>query len=158
LIVGLRHGTMKRIPSCPQCGVQLNEFIVDFENERLLCPRCERAVLPTTVFTNSTVNYLAPLIPEEHRDAFLAALGFQRRAMRRTPRPLVWFLTLLISLGAVPCILLQDTHPITKALAFLCVPLIVFELWRLYREEETPKWRKAKPKKELNIDAVNRAR
>ncbi len=131
---------------------------MDFDSSRLLCPFCQVCLLTADVFTNSSVDHLALLVPKGHRDAFLAKLGFQRQPVRRTPKPLVWLLTVLFFVGALPCILLQEWHRIAKAIAFLFVALFVFSLWKLYKEEETPKWRRAKPDKKLSSDAAKRKR
>jgi hypothetical protein len=120
---------------------------MDFEAGTLRCEHCQTDLRPDRIFTNSTVNHLATLIPDEYRDVFLGKLGFERRPVRRTPVVALWLLIGLMAIGAFLGCLLQWGHPLRMILVALGGIAFIYSIWKYYKEEEKPKWKKRKSKR-----------
>jgi hypothetical protein len=131
-------------PKCPVCRQTLKDFVFDFEGARVICPKCQSTLDAGLIINKSTVNYLASVIPSDLREQFLSKLGFEKKPAVRTPKIALWFLIVIMILGTCVGVLINfPNFPMMVGIAFLW-GLGIWQIFRYYKEEEIPKWRKKK--------------
>ena len=131
-------------PRCPVCRQPLKNFVFDFEGARVICPKCQSALDPGLIINKSTVNYLAELIPSNVREQFLSKLGFEKKPVVRTPKLALWFLTVMMILGYIVGVLINFPNLLMMVGVAFLGGLFIWQIFRYYKEEEIPKWRKKK--------------
>jgi len=131
-------------PKCPICGEDIKDLILDFESGQVICVKCKSALDPNLVINNSTVNFLANLIPPDIRDRFLFNLGFERKPIARTPKLALWSLIVMMILGSVAGLLINFPNFLMMVGVAFLWGLFIWKILRYYKEEEIPKWRKKK--------------
>jgi amino acid transporter len=90
------------------------------------------------------VNYLAELIPSDVREQFLSKLGFEKKPVVRTPKLALWFLTVMMILGYIVGVLINFPNFLMMVGVAFLGGLFIWQIFRYYKEEEIPKWRKKK--------------
>ena len=129
---------------CLVCRQTLKDFVFDFEGARVICPKCQSTLEPGLIINNSTVNYVAALIPSDVREHFLSKLGFEKKPVVRTPKLVLWFLIVIIILLTGAGVLINfPSFPIMVGIVLFC-GLVIWQILRYYKEEKIPKWRKKK--------------
>ncbi len=129
---------------CPVCNAKIRDFIVDIDAASVRCAQCESEVDANPVFTNSTVNDLAQFLLEDKREAILTKLVFERQHSRRTPRPLLYGLILLldvpIAVFGIVCLFMGKWKYSLGAI--VSIFLFTEPIIGCYRGK-IPKWKKA---------------
>jgi len=131
-------------PRCPVCRKPLKDFVFDFEGARVTCLNCQSALDPGLIINKSTVNYLADLIPSDVRDQFLSKLGFEKKPVARTPKFALWFLVVMMILGSAVVVIINFPNFLMMGGVAFLWGLFIWQIFRNYKEEEIPKWRKKK--------------
>lgn len=127
---------------CPVCRQTLEDFVFDFEGARVICPKCQSTLDPNIIINKSTVNYVADLIPSDVREQFLSKLGFEKKPVVRTSKLVLWLLIVIIILLTGAGVLINfPSFPIMAGIV-LFWGLVIWRIFRYYKEEKIPKWRK----------------
>ena len=130
---------------CPECHSPLDDFFIDYDPPAMWCPHCDARIPPERFFTKSTVNDLQFLIPEDKRDAFFSALGFERKPARRTSKlALAFVIGLPVFVVSLWIIIESPEQTLHVAVAVLCLVLFAWQIVGLYRDEAKPRYRKKK--------------
>lgn len=127
---------------CPECGKKIRDFYMDFDAGTLRCGRCMSDLKPSQVFTSTSVDHLAKLVPDEHRDAYLAKLGFEPKPVHRTSPLVLGFLIGVIVMGVAMAAFTLWGYPSRVIPTALVGVVFVFMIWSRYREEKKPRWKK----------------
>jgi hypothetical protein len=131
-------------PKCPVCRQTLKDFVFDFEGARVIYPKCQSAVDAGLIINKSTINYLAEFIPSDIWDQFLSKLGFEKKPVARTPKFGLWFLIVIMILGSIVRLLINFPNYLMIVGVAFFGGLFIWQIFRYYKEEEIPKWRKKK--------------
>ena len=127
---------------CPGCGDKIRDLFMDFDAGTLHCAQCKSKLDPSQVITNWTVEYFAKLIPEEHRDAYLAKLGFERLPVRRTSPLVLGFLIGVIVMGVAMAAFTLWGYP-SRVIPTALVGIVFISVIIGYcRKEKEPRWSK----------------
>ncbi len=138
-----------KTPKCPHCTKPLRTMGVDFANVKVICANCQQEVDPGVFINSYNVDYLAELIPEEHKENFLKELGFEKKAGNVIPkgilRFLVTFIVILFAIGGIVSAIIHIQGNIFYVLLRLLATGVLVAMFISYYKEATKvKWRKIK--------------
>jgi len=129
-------------PKCPVCRQPIKDLVFDFDDARIICTKCQSTLNPELVINNSTVNFLANLIPSDIREDFLSKLGFEKRPIVRTPKLGLGFLIVVLIAGTIVGVIIHSGNTARMLLTILVGGLAISAIIKYYKEEEIPKWTK----------------
>jgi hypothetical protein len=133
---------------CPQCGKELSDFAISFEDVLLVCGKCGAEISPSVIVNDSTAEFFYEQAPEEKRDRFFEQLGYRKRLPSKVVRVFtVSAASVLLVLALVlVAIGITNISSLPKAIGFLVAGAVL--LWRaidLLRWATVPKLRRSKP-------------
>lgn len=134
----------KRTCRCPECRSKLTDFGVDLDTLMVECGKCHTRFSPLKVLQDSEIVLLSELLPQKKQEKFLTGLGFEKLAVRRTPKPLLYgFLSFLILGTAFLSVMLAIAgYRITSLSPIIGGLLLSFLIYDNYRDEEKRQWRR----------------
>jgi hypothetical protein len=127
---------------CPKCGEKITDFVMDFDSNSIRCVKCQSDFDASKIFNNTSVNFLAKLVPSEKRDDFLNKLGFECQPIRRTSIfALIFIITLMLG-SAIISAYDQREQPLKMALIMAGGIAFLFTILMYYKNEAKPKWKR----------------
>jgi hypothetical protein len=140
-----KYVVRRRKYRCPECRAKLKEFGIDLDAIEVQCPRCHAQFSPLQVFKDSDIVFFSQILPQDRQEAFLTRLGFEKQAVRsRIPKALLYSLFSILVLGAafLSVMLALDGYRIKALGPVLGGLLLCFAIYRDYKDEEKPRWRR----------------
>ena len=136
----------KRKSKCPECKGKLTEFGLDADEGIIECLSCHAQFSPIQVLQDSDIVFFSESLTSDRQEAFLTGLGFEKKPVHRTPKPVLYgFLLFLIGGGVVFSFILfmfgLGIKSISPVIGSLLLSGVIYDY---YKDEEKPKWRRRK--------------